>query len=127
MAISKGKVGILNVGAGDTKIIFDPDKPKDIERASQVVSELIRRGFVLVVDSGRRDAKDRPIYTRAKWFDATKHEYIIQDDEETTTDEPTAAQGDGAAAAPAVRRGGKTKRVSAAGVNAIAVARSAGG
>lgn len=99
-----GQVGILNVGAGDTKLVFDPSNPADCIRAARVVKDMIRRGYALLVDTGKRDAGDRPIYARAKDFDETKFEYIIADfdpliaaeEDANAEDESTAAQSDGA-------------------------------
>lgn len=36
----KGEVGILNVGAGDTKLTFDPSKPDEVARSAQIVKTL---------------------------------------------------------------------------------------
>ncbi len=133
-----GIVGILNVGAGDTKIVFDKDSPQDRIRAARIVKDMIRRGYALLVDSGKRDTNDRPIYTRAYDFDEDKCEYIIADfdpiqaakeDADGGTDEPTTAS---SASAPqskeaSLKQRGKRKRVPAESVNAVAVARSAGG
>lgn len=139
-----GNVGILNVGAGDTKLSFDPNSPQDCIRAARIVKDMLRRGYALLVDSGRRDASDRPIFTRAYDFDETKCEYIIADfdpvtaaksDAEEDADEPSATPGEregieeGGAERPAPKgkRGRPRKRVPASTVNAVAVARSAGG
>ncbi|HEY8066558.1 MAG TPA: hypothetical protein VIF40_17815 [Methylosinus sp.] len=132
-----GQVGILNVGAGDTKLVFDPSNPADCIRAARVVKDMIRRGYALLVDTGKRDAGDRPIYARAKDFDETKFEYIIADfdpliaaeEDANAEDESTAAQSDGAPGEKAKVRKPRSvrKAIPAESVNAIAVARTAGG
>ena len=40
----KGQIGILNVGAGDTKLSFDPSKPVEVKRAAKIVSEMLSQG-----------------------------------------------------------------------------------
>jgi hypothetical protein len=133
-------VGILNVGAGDTKLSFDKNNPQECIRAARIVKDMLRRGYALLVDSGKADEDGRPIYTRAYDFDETKFEYIIadfdplsasQDEQNGADDEPAAAEGIGAEepkadeTRPKLRR--MRKRVAATSVNAVAVARSAGG
>ena len=137
--MSTGNIGILNVGAGDTKLVFDPDNPADCIRAARIVKDMLRRGYALLVDSGRKDKDGRAIYTRAYDFDETKYEYIVADfdpiiaakedaDEPTAESPATPREGEGAAeGSPTRRKGRPRKRVSATAVNAVAVARSAGG
>lgn len=76
--MTTGTVGILNVGAGDTKLTFDPSNPMETARASRIVVDMIRRGYVLFVETGRDD-ENRPKYTRAESFDEKTAEYIIAD------------------------------------------------
>ncbi len=132
-----GSVGILNVGAGDTKLIFDKSNPQDCIRAARIVKDMLRRGYALLVDSGIVDPEGRPIFTRAYDFDETKYEYIVADfdptiaakeDDNDDPHEPPTAPSDGSES-PQARASTKRgrKRVSAASVNAVAVARSAGG
>lgn len=131
-----GEVGILNVGAGDTKLSFDPAKPDDAKRSAQIVRDMIRRGFVLLIEIGRNDKG--PIYQRAHDFDPETHEYIIAGDvadddmaKEMTNDRrkhtgrKTTRK---SSTAPARQAGRKaTRRVPAAATNAVAVSRTAGG
>jgi hypothetical protein len=126
-------VGILNVGAGDTKLSFDPSNPQDCIRAARIVKDMLRRGFALLVDSGKRDGSGRPVYVRALDFDETKHEYIIADFDPIAAQEAddgdaeqAAETSDPAPAAERPRRG-RTKRVKASSVSAVAVPRTAGG
>lgn len=137
-----GKVGILNVGAGDTKLVFDPENPADMIRAARIVKDMIRRGYALLVDTGVRNDKGQPIYRRAKDFDESKCEYIIadfdpliaaeEDQKDDDSAEQTAAPSGPAPGAEILaprRRGPKpgTRRVKAQDVNVVAVSRSAGG
>lgn len=119
-----GEIGILNVGAGDTKLVFDPSKPEEVERSARIVTDMIRRGFVLLIEVGSNDKG--PIYQRVKDFDPHTSEYIvagtISDQEEQKHDKkPTA---------PPRRRkekAGNARRIPAAAARGIAVAPTAGG
>lgn len=119
-----GKVGILNVGAGDTKLTFDTSKPDELRKSAAIVEDMIRRGFVLLIETGR-DEKG-PLYRRATGFDASTAEYIIAGpsapQEITGNDEEPAS-------APKAGRKGKSGilRVAASSTDAVAVARTAGG
>jgi len=129
-----GEVGILNVGAGDTKLTFDPSKPDEVARSAQIVKDMIRRGFVLLIEVGQDDKG--PIYRRAHDFDESTAEYIIagtagpdaptteetRDDEEQAGTPPRTRK-----AAPRRSGGRKNERVPASGTRAVAVARTAGG
>lgn len=128
-----GEVGILNVGAGDTKLTFDPKKPDEVKRSAQIVKDMIRRGFVLLIEVGQ-DEKGEAIYKRAHDFDESTAEYIIagtaSPDAPTTeetahVEEPASPPKRGRKAAP--RRTGRKERVPATGTRAVAVARTAGG
>ena len=116
-----GELGILNVGAGDTKLSFDPKKPKEVEYAKKVVTDLLRRGFAILVEVGKKNGK--PLYQRAEGFDPKTCEYIIVGAPEDSDEETEAPE-----AAPKAKTKRKTtRRVAAANTRAVAVARSAGG
>lgn len=125
-----GSVGILNVGAGDTKLVFDPTKPGESARSAQIVKDMIRRGFVLLIEVGRNEKG--PIYQRAHDFDEGTHEYIVagmaNDASEKDSDEQKPS-GKKARVRKATPRHStkKPQRVPARSTNAIAVARTAGG
>lgn len=70
-----GELSILNVGEGDTVLSFDSDKPGEVKRARAAVSDMLRRGFAILVEVGQQDGK--PLYQRATDFDADTNEYII--------------------------------------------------
>ena len=140
----KGEIGILSVGAGDTKLTFDKNNPAECIRAARIVKDMLRRGYALLVDRG--DGQ----YQRAIDFDDTKYEYIIADfDPEVARvadikevasgkgGEPEAPDADvspgggkgrgkgGDSAGPRGRRG--PRRVAAENTRAVAVGRTAGG
>lgn len=73
-----GQLGILNVGSGDTKISFDPANPVERDRAAKIVTDMIRRGYAIMIVVGERDG--RPLYQRAIDFDPATCEYIIMGD-----------------------------------------------
>lgn len=119
-----GTVGILNVGAGDTKLVFDNSDPDEVAKSSAIVKDMIRRGFVLLIEVGRNEKG--PIYQRAHDFDAETAEYIVAgapvEQENSYVQEP--------ASAPRRRRKAKAAkpvRIAASATNAVAVARTAGG
>lgn len=120
-----GTLAILNVGEGDTKLSFDPKKPEEVRRAKTVVTDMLRRGFVILVQVGKR--KGEPLYQRAKGFDPKTAEYIVAgappEEEETSAKD----QASTTRKKPAARRKSATRRVPAKDTRAIGVARSAGG
>lgn len=123
-----GEVGILNVGAGDTKLVFDPTKPAEVERSAKIVEDMIRRGFVLLIEVGQNEKG--PIYQRAHGFDPATAEYIIAGDPPAELEAQKHEQEP--ASPPRPRRKGKApaaapRRVQASSTNAVAVARTAGG
>lgn len=68
-------LSIPNVGEGDTKLSFDPNKPVERERACRIVNDMLRRGYaIMVVVVGKSGKK----YTRrVKGFDPKQCEYLI--------------------------------------------------
>lgn len=118
-----GSVGILNVGAGDTKLVFDNSDPDEIAKSAAIVKDMIRRGFVLLIEVGRDDKG--AVYRRAHDFDEKTAEYIVAG---APTDQEIETNVEKPASAP--RRSGKRTaqtRIPAAKTNAVAVARTAGG
>lgn len=136
-------LGILSVGVGDIKLSFDPANPAERIRAARIVTDMIRRGYALLVQTGA-DADGRPLYARALGFDEERCEYIVADfdpmqaletsphqttaiseSQHAETKEPVPADAPTSAEAP--RRGRRRKRLDAASTSGIAVARTAGG
>lgn len=122
-----GTLGILNVGAGDTKIVFDRDNPDETERAAGMVRTLMSAGFVIMVDAGDTDVQGRPVMTRVRDFDSRDRCYIVLD---RTPDEPRDQESSPQVDAPKARRGAhthKTKRIPASEARATAIPRTSGG
>lgn len=150
-----GTVGILNVGAGDTKLSFDSSNPAETLRSGRIVRDMLRRGYALLVEVDRNGQK---AFERALDFDETKSCYIIADfdpvtaalsDEHERTElefdqavmsrakeredlrgeEPveTAPPETSAPETPGKRGKYKRKEVPAGSTRAVAVGRSAGG
>jgi hypothetical protein len=112
--MTEGEIGILNVGAGDTKLSFDPAKPAERKRAAKVVSDMLKRGYAILVQVGKDDKG--PLYRRAEAFDAKTCEYIIVGTPEEAAP-PT----------PGKKLKFARSRLPASKTHAVAVARSAGG
>jgi len=116
-----GAIHILNVGAGDTTLSFDPKNPKECERAAGIVTDMIRRGYALLVEVGTKGGK--PIFQRAEAFDPKTHEYIIAggpDETITIGEEETPEK-------PRKPRKKKQQRLAAGKTRAVSVGRTAGG
>lgn len=138
-----GTVGILNVGAGDIKVSFDPSNPAERIRAARIVKDMLRRGYALLVDAG--DGK----YVRAHDFDESCCCYIVADFDPTSAQPETEIaesdtgstsngtenskaetdhqEADGAPAAQRKRGRPRLKKLAAESTHAVAVARTAGG
>lgn len=118
-----GTVGILNVGAGDTKLTFDNSNPDETAKAARIVKDMLRRGFALLIEVGSDDKG--PLYRRAHDFDENTHEYIIAG---TVSDQEGNHHDEKPAGAPRKGRPRKAaSRIPAARATAVAVARTAGG
>jgi hypothetical protein len=136
-----GTVAILNVGAGDTKLSFDPSNPAERIRAARIVRDMIRRGYALLIETGEVDGKKQ--YQRATDFNEQTCQYIIADFDPIIAAEHDAHEEDhghqqeqtqsgtapsaAAAVAPARRGRGRPRKVDAGSASAVAVAPIAGG
>lgn len=137
-----GSIGILNVGAGDTKLTFDKNNPAECIRSARIVTDMLRRGYALMIEV--TDKKGAKSYTRVHEFRENTCEYIIADfdpeiaakeDANERNNEPSAeaASGTGREEKPLAtpnlaggrRRG--TRAVGATDATGIAISRSAGG
>ena len=139
----KGTIGVLNVGAGDTKLSFDKDNPMERARSARIVADMLRRGYVLFIDVGNKN------YQRVLKFDENVCEYIIADfdpivaeqsspdpksnpaedaPDESSRETPSDEGAEAPTEAPLKkRRGRSTKRIDASATSGVAVHRSAGG
>lgn len=114
-----GEVGILNVGAGDTKLSFDKSNPAERARAATIMGDMFKRGYSILIQVGEKNGE--PIYQRAHTFDPETCEYIIAGGPDEVLDI-------GVESAPPRRRGAyKKHRVAADKTRAVSVGRTAGG
>jgi len=102
-----GTLAILNVSKGDTKLSFDKDKPEERAYAARVVTDMLKRGYAIVIEVSPG------VYERVKAFDPNTCEYLISDIPKETT------------AAPVRKRGRPRRRVDAATTSGVGVARAA--
>lgn len=133
--MSTGTVGILNVGAGDIKLSFDPNDPAECIRAARVVQDMLKRGFALLIETVQPDGTK--LYRRAREFDPATCEYIIADldpvaaeradREELEHEAKPAAEASVGTPAEKPKAGIKHRRVKASESRAVAVGRTAGG
>lgn len=114
---------ILNVGAGDTKLSFDPKNKAERQHAARVVKDMLKRGYAILVEAGE-DKNGEPLYQRAKAFDAKTCEYIIVGLPEDANEE---APKKTPQRKTSKARRQETRRIPAEGSRAVAVARTAGG
>lgn len=119
-----GSIGILNVGAGDTKLVFDPAKPDEAAEAARIVTDMLRRGYAIFVQVGENEKG--PVYQRAHDFDAATAEYIIAGTPPAET-EAKHAEPESAPRGHRKARALPRQRVAASSTSAVAVARTAGG
>ena len=121
-------LSILNVSAGDIKLVFDKNTAERL-RAARIVKDMLRRGYALLVETGR-DEGNVPTYTRVVGFDEEKCEYIIADFDSAAAAEADAKEPAHEPVANEPRVGKpkrSTKRVPADSTRGVAVARVAGG
>lgn len=124
--MNDGQLGILNVGAGDTKLSFDPTKPAECERAAAVVMDMLKRGYAIMVQVGEKDGK--ALYMRADSFDPATSEYLIVGLPDTIAAPAEPIQPADETPAPKRQRGRiANRRVAASGTHAVAVAPISGG
>lgn len=74
-----GTVGILNVGCGDTKLVFDKNNPQECIRAARIVTDMLRRGYALLVEVPATVEGQPASYRRVLKFEEATCEYIIAD------------------------------------------------
>lgn len=144
--MNAGTLGVLNVGAGDTKLVFNGNDPAERIRAARIVTDMLRRGYALLIRDPSDPRPDAPL-ARVLEFREDTCEYIIADldpiaaaraDERENAEDQTIgeAEADAGAAAPTAApaetdakrpRGRPRRAVPAAKTSGVAVARSAGG
>ena len=144
-----GSLQILNVGEGDVRIEFDRSDAAEAIRAKRIITDMLRRGYALLVEVERNGEKR---FERAKAFDENTGSYVIADFDSSQASErkpevtlgqasQTEAKREAMVGAPAAttqpaepaalpdarRRGRPTKKLPMEGTRAVGVGRSAGG
>ncbi len=61
---------VLNTGHGDFELRFDPDKPDDVQKAKETITDMLKRGYAIFVQQGQETY-------RVRKFDVDKSVYII--------------------------------------------------
>lgn len=67
-----GSLDILNCGAGHLQFTFDKDKPKEIDKAREIIQDMFKRGYAVLVEV---DGK----LERVKRFDPEHDTYVLDD------------------------------------------------
>ncbi len=47
-------IDVLNTGYGDFELRFDPNKPDDVEKAKQTITDMLKRGYAILCDRERK-------------------------------------------------------------------------
>lgn len=117
-----GQLEILNVTGGDVKVTFDKDIPGDLRRAQIMLTDMIHRGFAILLEIDGR-------YQRVTSFDPERNEYIIKvlSEELESEDDEKQAQEERPKKKSPRRDWPTTKRVPVQSGNAVVIARTAGG
>lgn len=110
-----GEVAILNVGAGDIRLSFNPDDDAERVRAARIVKDMLRGGYALLVEV-EKDGKKA--FQRVKKFRDDTCEYVIADYD---------PGGGGVGAAHRPKPVLRERAIPAKSTRAVAVSRSAGG
>jgi len=63
-------IDVLNTGYGDFELRFDPDKPDEVQKAKETITDMLKRGYAIFVRQGQETF-------RVRKFDANKNAYII--------------------------------------------------
>lgn len=111
-----GCLEILNVQGGEVRLSFNTKDGAETFRARRYITEMMRQGFVLLVEI-ERDGEKR--YERAAGFDEEKGEYLIADFVES--EDPQSEKNNDKP------RGTRRRKVPMEETNATAVGPSAGG
>jgi spore germination protein YaaH len=63
-------IDVLNTGYGDFELRFDPNKPDEVQKAKETITDMLKRGYAIFVRQGQETF-------RVRKFDADKNVYII--------------------------------------------------
>lgn len=118
-----GMLDVLSIGKGDLNLSIDGDHPEDVERARELIGEMLRAGYAIFVDSD-----DGPV--RVHEFNPNRMTYTIRErlpEELAGAAMPALPPGPAAKAAKKAAKRGTRREVPVAGSRATAVGRTAGG
>jgi len=63
-------IDVLNTGYGDFELRFDPNKPDEVQKAKETITDMLKRGYAIFVRQGKE-------FQRVRKFDIEKDVYII--------------------------------------------------
>ena len=63
-------IDVLNTGYGDFELRFDPNKPDEVQKAKETITDMLKRGYAIFVRQGEQTF-------RVRKFDPDKNVYII--------------------------------------------------
>ena len=63
-------IDVLNTGYGDFELRFDPNKPDEVQKAKETITDMLKRGYAIFVRQGQETL-------RVRKFDVNKNVYII--------------------------------------------------
>jgi hypothetical protein len=63
-------IDVLNTGYGDFEMRFNPDKPDEVQKAKETITDMLKRGYAIFVRQGTETF-------RVRKFDVDKNVYII--------------------------------------------------
>lgn len=110
---------VLNCTMGDMKFSFDSKDPQEVERARRCVQDMLRRGYVIFVETKKGLRK-------VTGFNAKNDTYIIADGP-MTIEEPTDGQKPKAPEKAKKTATAKKRAIPARGAKGTAIAPTAGG
>jgi hypothetical protein len=63
-------IDVLNTGYGDFELRFDPNKPDEVQKAKETITDMLKRGYAIFVRQGKETL-------RVRKFDVERNVYII--------------------------------------------------
>jgi hypothetical protein len=63
-------IDVLNTGFGDFELRFDPNKPDEVQKAKETITDMLKRGYAIFVRQGLETY-------RVRKFDVDRNVYII--------------------------------------------------
>ena len=50
-------IDVLNTGYGDFELRFDPNKPDEVQKAKETITDMLKRGYAIFVRQGQASAR----------------------------------------------------------------------